>query len=118
MVIDDHVVLHHQDLEKPGWPQAGAVPQQGSTRVQTKLIRNPVGNERPGGMDMAAAVQVRADRGQPAGQRFGVDEVLADQVLTIRRWDLYRIMAGDDQPPDRSARPGNELSGQLQLRLR
>ena len=35
---------------------AGAVAEQGCTRVQAELPRNPVGKERPGSMDMAATV--------------------------------------------------------------
>jgi hypothetical protein len=73
MMFDHHIVLCHQNLEKSGWPAACEVAQQWSTRVQAELPRNPIGQECPGGMNMAAAVQMRADRGQPASERFRID---------------------------------------------
>jgi hypothetical protein len=118
VVSHDHVVPRDQDLEESGRPMAGAVAEQGSTRVQTELPRNPIGDECPGGMDVAATIEMGADRGQPAAECLGVDQILVDQVLTVRRRDVYRIMTGDDQPSDSLRRPRNKLSGPLQLRLR
>jgi len=56
-------VAQQQDFKESRPEFLRAMTKQRSTRVQTKLVRDLRGTEGPGRMDMAAAVEVRPDRG-------------------------------------------------------
>jgi hypothetical protein len=110
-MIHNHIVLHDNELEKSWWSAASRVAQQGSAGIQAKLLGNGFRLESPGRMNVAATVEMGANRGQPASQQVRVDQVLPDQLFTKRWRRMHRVMTSDDQASDRPAGPGDEISG-------
>ncbi len=114
MVNDGHVGADELDFQETRRAVAGMVAQQGRSWVQAKLPRYGGRLERPGRVDVSAAVEVRSDRPEPFGQGVRVDESFRRIfALVLGRYD-HRIMARHDQAPN-LAGSRNELSGLDQL---
>ena len=68
VVMDDDGASVERDLEEARRAQALAVAHQGSAGVQRELVGNLVGSVGPGGVHVAAAEKMRADRAEPFSQ--------------------------------------------------
>ena len=70
VVEHPHAVAVQVDLEEPRQAQPGRVAEQRRAGVEAELVGHVGGRERPGGVDVPAAIKVRADPRQPvAGPR-------------------------------------------------
>ena len=111
VVEDGDVPVVHLDLEEAGRSKAGGISEQRGSGVEAKLVRQGFGDEGPGGVDVPATVDVRAEFAEPVGDLEIIDHPLAIQFgrMTMRRGD--RVMAGDDQATRGSREIGQHRPG-------
>src|SRR5262245_43016947 len=96
VVADARITALKGDLQETRRPAAGVISKQRGARVQTELVGSPVGDERPGSMNVSATVEMRRDRGQPASQFVGIDQVLVCKLPPVRTWRIDGVMTGDE----------------------
>ena len=85
MMEDGDRLVVNLDLQEARRPEAGGISQEGCPGVEAELIRQARGLERPGGMDVSATIEVRAEGGKPTGHLHVVGHLFS---ASARRRDL------------------------------
>ncbi len=94
---------------------AGHVAQQRSPGVQAELVGQGLGDERPGCMNMPAAIDMPVQRREPGGDVGRIRHPLLASILQYKGRRNDGIMASDQQPPGHRGRAHCELTCPLQL---
>ncbi len=111
------VTSFDRDLKEAGVGASGVVAHQRRARVQGELVGNGGGSEGPGGVHVAATIEVGADCLEPCGEARRIQKGLAGELVLVAGGGDDRIVAGDDQV-GRAGQGGDEILGGRQLVVR
>ncbi len=105
------------DLEEAGEGAPGSVAHERRAGVQAKLVGNGGGSEGPGGVHVAATIEMGADCLEPCGEARRIQKGLAGELVLVAGGGDDGIVAGDDQV-GRAGQGGDEILGGRQLVVR